>query len=246
MLEIFLEKIFHLLFNITSNYGISIILLSLAVTIIMFPLHVFAELLQRKEHNRKSYMQSDLNELKDLKNKQEKYYYTKEIYRQNKYKPYYALTSLIGLAFQVPFFIAAYSMLIGHSALEGVSFGPIKNLFQPDQLISIGSFSINILPILMTIINLLGISLHNHYMEKSNSKQLIFIAFVFLFLFYKLPAALVLYWTMNNLFSIGKNWLIANKTIQYYDSLKSKYFIKKRFPFSNSLNIFFISLFNSW
>ena len=73
MLESFLEKIFLLLFNITSNYGISIILLSLAVTIIMFPLYVFAELLQRKEHNRKGYMQSDLNELKDLKNKQEKY-----------------------------------------------------------------------------------------------------------------------------------------------------------------------------
>ena len=231
ILEKILEKILLFFYHLTNSYGISLVLLSLAVIVILFPLHVFSELLQRKERNRKSSMQLDLEEIKDLKNKQEKYYYTKEIYRNNDYKSYYALTSLIGLVFQIPFFIAAYSMLLEHTSLEGMSFGPIKNLFQADQIISMGNFSINILPILMTLFNLLGIGLQYKYMSKNEVKQMIIIAFVFLVLLYNLPAALVLYWTMNNVFGIGKNWLLS----------------KIRFTHLTFLKVYFITLYNkSW
>jgi len=208
ILEKLLEQIFLFFFHVTNSYGISLVLLSLSVTVIMFPLYLFAELLQRKEHDRKSSMQYDLDEIKDLKSKQEKYYYTKEIYRKYNYKSYFALTGLIGLAIQVPFFIAAYWMLLEYTPLEGVSFGPINNLFQPDQIISIGGLTLNVLPILMTLVNLLGIGFQYKYMNKNEAKQLIFIAFVFLVLLYNLPAALVLYWTMNNVFAIGKNRLL--------------------------------------
>ena len=95
-------------------------------------------------------MQSALDDIKNIKNKQEKFYYTKEIYRKNSYKLYYSLTGLIGLAIQVPFFIAAYWMLKDYVALEGVSFGPINDLFQPDAILSLGDLTINVLPILMT------------------------------------------------------------------------------------------------
>ena len=67
------EQIFIIFHQLTNSYGISIILLSLAVTIIMFPLFLFAEILQERERTRKMAMQPDLDEIKDLKNRKEKY-----------------------------------------------------------------------------------------------------------------------------------------------------------------------------
>jgi len=207
MLANLLEQILIYFHQLTSSYGLSIILLSLAVTIIMFPLYWFAEILQQKERNRKSAMQSGLDEINDLKNKQEKYYYTKELYRQHNYKSYYALTGLIGLAIQVPFFIAAYWMLLEYTPLKGIPFGPIKDLSLPDNIFAIGGMAVNTLPILMTMVNLFSISLQYKYMNKNEAIQLSVIAIVFLVLLYDLPAGMVLYWTMNNVFAIGKNWL---------------------------------------
>jgi YidC/Oxa1 family membrane protein insertase len=203
-----LNNIFELFYDITSSYGLSIILLSLAVTIIMVPLFWIAEKLQNIERARKVRMQPALDGLKDITNKQEKYYYTRRIYRQYKYSPFYSLTGLLGLLIQIPFFIAAYWFLLEYAPLEGVSYGPIKDLFQPDGLFFFGGMTINLLPFVMTIVNLFVGYLYAKNRSKSEQIQLIVIAFIFLVLLYNMSAALVLYWTMNNVFAIGKNWFI--------------------------------------
>ena len=74
-------------------------------------------------------------------------------YRENGYSPMMALNGSISLLLEIPFFIAAYHFLSHLQALEGAAFGPISNLGKPDSLIKLGSFSINLLPILMTAIN---------------------------------------------------------------------------------------------
>ena len=223
-----LEQIFIIFYQLTNSYGTSIIFLSLAVTIIMLPLFLFAEILQDRERTRKKAMQPDLDEIKDLENKQEKYYYTKEIYKKNNYKTYYALTGLIGFAIQVPFFIAAYWMLLGYTPLEGVPFGLIKDLSRPDGLITIGGNTLNLLPFIMTIINLFAGYLYSKKMDKSEQIQLILIASVFLVLLYNLSAALILYWTMNNVFAIGKNWFISNINFKYHGPFPLKQTSKKQ------------------
>lgn len=204
----FLKYILELFYSLIGSYGWSIILLSLTVTIIMLPLFWIAEKIQNKERTRKAKMQTALDKLKGVTNKQEKYYYTKRIYKQYNYSPLYSLTGLLGLLIQIPFFLAAYWMLLEYTPLEGVSFGPIKDLFQPDGLILFGGITINLLPFVMTIINLLAGYLYTKNTDKSEQIQLIVIAFVFLVLLYNMSAALVLYWTMNNVFAIGKNWVI--------------------------------------
>jgi len=209
----FLEYLLEFFYDLTSSYGWSTILLSLSVTIIMLPLFWIAEMIQNKERARKAKMQPALDEIKNIKNKQEKYYYTREIYRKNKYSPFYSLSGLLGLLIQIPFFLAAYFLLLEYTPLQGVSFGPIKDLSQPDGLLSYGGLSINVLPIVMTIINLFAGYLFAKNMDKSEQIQLIIIAFIFLILLYNLPAVLVLYWTFNNVFAIGKNWLI-NRSIR--------------------------------
>ena len=167
----FLRYILEFFFGITHSYGFSIILLSLTVTIIMLPLFWIAEKIQDQERARKAKMQPLLDEIKNVKNKQEKYYYTREIYRKNKYHPIYSLTGLLGLMIQVPFFLAAYWMLLEYQPLQGVSFGPIKDLYRPDGLLSLGGFSINVLPFVMTIVNLLASYFHTKNSDKSEQRQ---------------------------------------------------------------------------
>ena len=207
----FLNKILEFFYGMTDSFGLSIILLSFTVTIIMLPLFWIAEILQQKERAKKALMQPSLDEIKNIKNRQEKYYYRLEIYRKNKFSPFSSLIGLLGLLIQVPFFLAAYWMLLEYLPLQGESFGPIKDLFQPDRLIPFEGTTYNLLPFIMTIINLFAVFLYTKNKDKFENIQLIMIAFVFLILSYDLSSAMVLYWTMNNVFAIGKNWLFNTK-----------------------------------
>lgn len=226
MLVSFLEFLLNNLFAISNNYGFSIILLSIVVNIIMLPLYWIGEILQNKESKRQSDMREDLLSIKKIRNKQEKYYYTKEIYRRHNYKSYYSLVGLLGLIIQIPFFIAAYNMLFHFDQIQGVSFGPIKDLARADALMSFGDQSLNILPFLMTLINCIGIALqYKNSKNKQEVFQLSSIALIFLLLLYNLGSALLLYWTMNNIFSVVKTLILSNQHIR---NLLAQFFLKDR------------------
>jgi membrane protein insertase Oxa1/YidC/SpoIIIJ len=75
-------------------------------------------------------------------------------YRENHYHPVMALRSAISLLIQIPFFMAAYSFLSHFELLKGVSFLMIQDLGSPDKLLSLGTLTINFLPIFMTLIHM--------------------------------------------------------------------------------------------
>lgn len=204
----YLLEIFH---QWTSNYGLSIVLLSLAVMVIMYPLFWLSELIIEIHRAKLQAMKPALDKLKEVSNKHETYYYTQTIYRQFGYKQWYSFAGLIGLMIQIPFFLAAYSLLEFYPALDGISFLGIPDLLLPDGIIQMGTLSINALPILMTLINLVGVYLGSKHLKPNENYQLIGIAVLFLVLLYHMPSGLVLYWTCNNLFAIPKNALISKK-----------------------------------
>ena len=72
-------------------------------------------------------------------------------------------------------------------------------------MIRLGAFSVNVLPILMTVINLASALVYTHNMTRRDKMQLYGMAAVFLVLLYDAASGLVLYWTCNNIFSLGKN-----------------------------------------
>lgn len=208
-----LRQILVFLYNLIGSYGWAIVALALVVFIMMLPLFWIAEKIQNKERKRKAKMQSLLDEISDVQNKQERYYYTKEVYKRFDYKPYYSLVGLIGLVIQIPFFLAAYWMLSEFKLFEGESFGPISNLYKADGLLNLGAIQVNVLPFLMTVVNFVAIYFVRDRLEKREIKQLVITAFIFLILLYNMPSALVLYWTANNVFSIFKNKLIRNENV---------------------------------
>ena len=106
---------------------------------------------------------------------------------------------------EIPFFIGAYDFLSHLTLLEGNTFKIIKNLGQPDGLLTVAGISINMLPILMTLINIISGMIYTKGMPLKSKIQLYGMALIFLVLLYDSPSGLVFYWTLNNLFSLGKN-----------------------------------------
>ena len=89
--------------------------------------------------------------------------------------------------------------------LQNASFGPIANLGAPDGLLQLGSVTVNLLPILMTVINLVSGAIYLRGFPVKSKVQQYVLALLFLVLLYNRPAGLVLYWTINNVFALVKN-----------------------------------------
>lgn len=171
-----------------------------------------------------------------------------EYYRQNHYHPIFALRSTLSLLIQIPFFIAAYHFLRTNELLSGASWWIIKDLSQPDALIPF--MSLNLLPILMTLINCISGIFYAKKLTFKEQIQTYLLALVFLVLLYNAPSGLVIYWTLNNIFSLVKN-IVKNfrhkKSILYFALLSfllliSHLFIKRRVNIK-SLSLLFFTYF---
>lgn len=206
-IELLLDVIFALSMQMTKNPVLSIVVLSLAINLLVLPLYRKADAMQREEQEISKRLKPRMDQIKEAFSGDERFMMLQTYYRQNNYRPYYVLRGSLSLLLQIPFFMAAYNFLSGLSVLEGVSFGPIANLAAPDGMLKIGGVTINVLPILMTLINLVSGMIYTRGQPLRSKIQLYGMALVFLVLLYNSPAGLVFYWTLNNLFSLGKNIL---------------------------------------
>ena len=155
-LELLFEVIFTIANRIIGNEGLSIIFLSLAVNFLVLPLYKRADELQAEERDIQAKMAYRIKRTKETFKGDERFMMLQEYYRINNYKPIYALRSSFSLLLQIPFFIAAYNLLSGMQSLQGMPFGFISDLGKEDAMFMIGSFPVNILPILMTLINVVS------------------------------------------------------------------------------------------
>lgn len=200
-----LEFFFTLFFEITNNHGLAVIGLSIVVTLCTLPLYMVAEQWQEKEREIQENLKPGTKRIKKFFKGDEQYMILTTFYKQNHYHPLMALRSSFSLLIQIPFFIAAYTFLSHLEALKGVSFLFIKDFGNPDATFKIGSFYINVLPIAMTLINCISGALYSKGHGINEKIQIFGCAAVFLLLLYNSPAGLVVYWTMNNIFSLVKN-----------------------------------------
>ncbi|GHV84284.1 hypothetical protein AGMMS50212_16270 [Spirochaetia bacterium] len=210
-IEQIIELSYGLSFKTFHNDGMAILCISVLVSIVTLPLYFMAEKHQQTERNIQKRLKPKIDKIRAVFHGDEQYMILSSYYRQNNYHPIYALRSSIGLLIQIPFFIAAYSYLSNFAALKGYSFLFIRDLGSPDNLLSFNGFAINILPILMTIINIAGSAVYTKDFPLKEKIQLYGMAVIFLLLLYNSPSGLVLYWTANNVFSLVKNCLQKTK-----------------------------------
>jgi len=191
------------LFVIVKNWGLAIIVLSIAIYLILFPLTIKQmksmkemQVLQPKmEQLRKTYA----NDSKKLNEEMMK------LYKDHKVNPFGGCLPMI---LQIPIFISLYQVLSRSIALKGASFLWIKDLSEPDRLFKfpvtlpfIGDY-FNILPILMAAGMLIQqkMSAVNAGGQSAEQQKIMMIVFPIMFgvMFYNVPAGLVMYWFLNS------------------------------------------------
>ncbi len=194
---------------VIGSYGWAVVTLSLVVNLVLLPIYAIAEGWQEDERRLKRRMAAKEAEIRSVFKGQERHAMIRTLQRQNGYSQLYPLRSSVGFLLQVPFFFAAYHLLSHAEGLRGVSFLFLDDLGAPDQLLTLGGVTINLLPIVMTLVNLVSAFVYTQQLTRRDKIQLYVLALVFLVALYASPAALVLYWTLNNVFSLVKNMVYA-------------------------------------
>lgn len=199
----FFDPIAKLLLNIlrffsrlVHNWGWATIILSVFIFFVLFPL----SLKQMRSAKGMQHLQPKTEELRRLykDNPQRMNKEVLELYRRHKIDP---LGGCLPVVLQIPIFFALYQALMRTIELKGASFLWIKDLSQPDRLIT--SPEINILPILMAITMFLQQRFSMVSTMGSSGEQQRLMSFLFPimfgFIFYRMPSGLVLYWFVNSL-----------------------------------------------
>jgi len=203
----------------TKNWGIAIILLTVLVNAILFPLTYksFNAMQQMKK------IQPHMQKLKELHkdNPQKLNKEMMELYKKHNVNP---LGGCLPLLLQMPIFIALYQGLMKSVALKGAHFLWIKDLAQPDAValpfvLPLLGASINILPLLMVGVMVLqqkisqGITGAGMTDEQASQQRMMMIMMplLFGFLFYKMPSGLVLYWLTNTILMTAEQSFISRR-----------------------------------
>lgn len=215
-IEIIFEAIYGFSALILDNYGLSIIVLSLVMNLLLLPFYMRADAIQADERAAEQRMADGVAHIKKVFKGDERFMMLQTYYREKNYKPYYTLKGFLPLVLEIPFFIAAYHFLSNYPPLVGAAFGPIRNLGEPDGMLRVAGVSVNLLPILMTAINCVSSAIYTKGFPLRDKLQLYAMALVFLVLLYTSPSALVLYWTLNNLFSLIKNLICRIKNYRRF------------------------------
>lgn len=203
-LQLLFEVIYMVADRMIDNPGLSIVVLSLVMNLLVLPLYKRADAMQEEERDMEMRLRDGVAHIKKTFSGDEKMMILQTYYRQNNYKPTYVLRGAISLFLEIPFFIAAYRFLSGLNLLNGVSFGPIADLGSPDGMLVIAGFTVNILPIIMTAVNLVSCVIFTKGGTLKSKIQLYAMALFFLVFLYTSPSGLVFYWTLNNIFSLVK------------------------------------------
>jgi len=181
--------------SLSLGHAVALLLLSLTTSLLILLLSRLFARYPAREAQVQALMAPQLAEISRDPDPHRRHARTAELYRRYRYHPILALRSALPLFLQLPFLFAVYHALRSLPELSGVSLGIIRDLSQPDALL----VGYNVLPFVMTAINLLTAGL-NPLFTMRDRIQAIVIAAIFLILLYSAPAALLIYWTLNNLF----------------------------------------------
>ncbi len=215
-IDTFIEWLLRVLYNLVKNYGLAILLLTLIIKVVLSPLTHKSMVSQAKM----SKLQPKLTELqkKYKDNPEALNRETMELYKREKINP---LGGCLPLLLQMPILMAMYQLLDRMVDLKGASFLFIKDLSRPDNILPfsftipfVNISSLNILPIIMTLVSILSTFLmpearNNASSNKQAQIMLFGMPVLFLFLFYNVSSALVLYWTFMNFLTMFQQIYIS-------------------------------------
>jgi YidC/Oxa1 family membrane protein insertase len=198
-----------------SNYGLSIILLTILIKILFWPL-TRKSYQSMKEMRKLQPMMAKIRE-KYKNNKQEMNKQLMGLYKTYKINP---MGGCLPMIIQMPVFFAFYRILPNSIELRHAPFILwINDLSAPERLFSLPfkiplmapPYGIPILTLLMGASMFLQQKMTPTPGDPSQAKMMMMLPIVFTFLFINFPSGLVLYWLVNNLLSIAQQYRINRK-----------------------------------
>jgi YidC/Oxa1 family membrane protein insertase len=196
-----LLKGMNFFYSIIPNYGVAIILLTIIVRLIFWPLTRKSTLAMRKMTEVQPLIKEVQEKFKG--NPQKIQQETFMIYRKYQVNP---LASCFPMLIQIPIFIAFFAMLRSVAELRFEGFLWISDLSQPENLFA-GTLpiAINILPILTSVTMAIQTHLSPSSGDPAQKKMMTWMMpIMMLFFFYNMSSALCLYWTVSQLLSIAQ------------------------------------------
>ena len=207
--------IMNQIYKVVPNYGVAIIVLTLMTKIILWPLGNKSY----KSMNDMKRMQPLMAEIREkYKNDKKKMNEeTMALYRTYKINP---MGGCLPMVVQLPVFFALYRML--YQAIElrhAPFFGWINDLSAPDRLFDFPfsipfmqpPYGIPVLTVVMGATMFLQQKMSPPPGDPTQAKIMMFMPIIFTVIFINFPAGLVLYWLINNIFSIGQQYYIQKK-----------------------------------
>ena len=213
------------LFKFTNNYGYSIIILTILIRLVFFPLNQYS----MKSMARIKALTPQMNIIKD-KFKQDKQQQQKEImklYKQNSVNP---ASSCFPILIQIPIFFSLYKLLLLDIAMRHAPWfwiwedlaakDPLSvfNLFGLLPFSVPGFLEVGLLPCIMGVsmwaqMKLSAPTTGNDPMAQMQQKIFKFFPLFITIILAGFASGLVLYWTMTNLLTIVQQYVI-NRSIK--------------------------------
>jgi len=186
--------------NVTKNYGIDIIILSILIKIVFLPLTQISF----KSMKEMQKVQPEMNRLKE-QHKNDKAKLQQEImllYKRRKINP---MSGCLPMLIQIPVFIALYNALQYTIEMRHAPFFLwIKDLAAKDP--------IYITPLIMGATIVIQQKMTPTAADPTQAKMFLLMPVMFTFLFLNFPSGLVIYWLINNVLSIAHQYYLNKKT----------------------------------
>lgn len=228
---LFLTDVLNFIYGLVANYGIAIIILTILVRLLLFPLTQKTIKIQAKSMAEMSRVKPHIDAISEKykDDPQEKSKQIWKVYQEHNISPFAALRGCFPMLLQMPVFIGLYRVCNDTIDLHRATFLWIRDLSQPDHLFSwgfhipfVGSY-FNLLPILMAVTQLIAskVAMARMTTIDPTQKQIMYMMPVMLaVMLYKGPSGLMLYWVTSNIWQIGQT-MVTNRILEA-EELKHK------------------------
>ena len=191
------------------NFGVAIILLTILVRLLFWPLTHKSTVGMRKMQELQPKMKEIQAKFKD--NPQRLQQETWALYRENKVNP---LSSCLPMLVQIPVFIALFTVLRSAVELRYAPFLWISDLSEPEALFAswFPFGGLNILPLAMAALTMLQSAFSPSTGDNRQQRMMmVMMPLMMLFFFYNFPSALSLYWMLSTAFGVAQAWWIKKR-----------------------------------
>jgi len=193
----FLLNFLNWLHGFLGSYGWSILALTAIVKIVLWPLQNKANLSMR----RMALLNPKIQELRE-KYKDDPTRMNQEVMKLYKDYGINPVGGCLPMMIQIPIFFGLFKMLGQAVELRNASFLWVKDLSQPDTVAHLFGLPINVIPLCMAATQIWLMAMTPKTGDPTQRRVMMFTPLIFLFICYNFAAALALYYTTQNIFSI--------------------------------------------